>query len=549
MPNLEHVSPVMSQAATFEGLGQNPFRIFGLRVDLGSKELTEAIKDLRIQMELGAELPHAFALATLEEGMLAQANQRLRDPVQRICDECFWFWPMDLGAQDDALDLIANGDKAGAKAAWKEFHGHPDWGPIAAHNLAILGLYESGTDSTELGDLGKNSLEFLDSPASVNRLKARLRTIDDPRLPRNSARAILDDVRRAMVANQIHTGLDRLAQGDTIRGNRNLRCAKTIADDEDLLGSIAEEALESDFRRLETKIEIDDEKAKDADWKAIAQDTQQLIDRLKPFTGLASRAEIIGNNAAKKLRNISIHTHNVKKNRKKALQIAEVAYKLASGEMLGRIKEDIKIVKEVIEAEECEAAFEPIRLRIEALNESSDTGRLTTEGRSILNALNAKVDGGKSKEWAVDLYRNLGWLIRGKAIKANNEQHDANSARLLVYLGQEVVKEGESRQMDLNELRLKLQQDAITLAQNAVQPRATARPQRYPSGHVNEDDAYPSPPRRFVPPPIYRAPQTQSSSSSCLIPLVAILCLTGAAGYAAPMVLQTAQTFLKTLLP
>jgi hypothetical protein len=33
------------------------------------------------------------------------------------------------------------------------------------------------------------------------------------------------------------------------------------------------------------------------------------------------------------------------------------------------------------------------------------------------------------------------------------------------------------------------------------------------------------------------------------IPLVAILCLTGAAGYAAPMVLQTAQTFLKTLLP
>jgi hypothetical protein len=54
MPNLEHVSPVMSQCATFEGLGQNPFRIFGLRVDLGSKELTEAIKGLRIQMELGA---------------------------------------------------------------------------------------------------------------------------------------------------------------------------------------------------------------------------------------------------------------------------------------------------------------------------------------------------------------------------------------------------------------------------------------------------------------------------------------------------------------
>jgi hypothetical protein len=102
--------------------------------------------------------------------------------------------------------------------------------------------------------------------------------------------------------------------------------------------------------------------------------------------------------------------------------------------------------------------------------------------------------------------------------------------------------------MDLNELRLKLQQDAITLAQNAIQPRPSTRPVRAPYRvHVNEDDSYP-PPRRFVPPPLYQAPQTQSSSS-CLIPLVAILCLTGAAGYAAPMVLQTAQTFLKTLLP
>jgi hypothetical protein len=547
MPNLEHVSPVMSQAATFEGLGQNPFRIFGLRVDLSSKELTEAIKDLRIQMELGAELPHAFALATLEEGMLAQANQRLRDPVQRICDECFWFWPMDLGAQDDALDLIANGDKAGAKAAWQEFHGHPDWGPIAAHNLAILGLYESGSDSTELGDLGKNALEFMDSVASVNRLKARLRTIDDPRLPRNSARAILDEVRRAMVANQIHIGLDRLAQGDSIRGNRNLRCAKTIADDEELLGSIAEEAFESDFRRLESKADLDIEKAKDADWKGLAQDTQQLIDRLKPFASLASRAEIIGNNAAKTLRSISIYTYNKKAKRKKALQIAEAAYKLASGELLQRIEDDMKTVKEGIEAEDCEATFEPIRLRVEALDDVTDTDRLTSEGRSILETLNTAVDSGKPKKWAEVLYRNLGWLLRGKAIKANNELRDPDAARSLVYLAQNVVKNSESRGMDQNELRLKLTQDAITLAQNAVQPRPTARPVRAAyREHVNEDDAYP--PRRFVPPPLYQAPPTQSSGS-CLLPFVALLCLTGAAGTAAPLALQTAHTLLKTLLP
>lgn len=544
MPNLEHVSPVMSQCATLEGLGLNPFRLFGLRVDLTSKELDHAIKDLRVQMEFGAELPHAFALGTVEATTLMQANQRLRDPVQRLCDECFWFWPMDMGQQDVALDLIASGDKAGAKAAWKESLDHPEWGPLAAHNLAILGLYESFDDSTELAGFGASAKQFLESSACVNRLKARLRTIDDPRLPRNAARAIMDEMKRAMAANQVRIGLDRLAQGDSIRGNRNLRCARTIADDEELLGVIAEEALESDFRRLESKADLDIEKAKDAEWKSLAEDTLQLIDRLKPFTALASRAEIIGNNAAKTLRSISIYTYNKKDDRKKALQIAEIAYKLASGELLDKIKEDIKTVKEGVEAEECEAAFEPIRLRIEALNESSDTGRLTTEGRSILNALNAKVDGGKSKQWAAGLYRNLGWLIRGKAIKANNELRDANSARLLVYLAQEVVKDGESRQMDLNELRLKLQQDAITLAQNAVQPRPTR------NTGVPYVGSVPSPARtRRYEPPVYQAPQTHSSGSSCLIPLVAILCLTGAAGYAAPMVLQSAHTFLKTLLP
>jgi hypothetical protein len=36
---------------------------------------------------------------------------------------------------------------------------------------------------------------------------------------------------------------------------------------------------------------------------------------------------------------------------------------------------------------------------------------------------------------------------------------------------------------------------------------------------------------------------------SCLIPIVAILCLTGAAGYAAPAAIRTFNHLIKTLLP
>ena len=548
MPNLEHVSPVMAQAATLEGLGLNPFRLFGLRVDLTNKELDQAIKDLRIQMELGAELSHAFALGTVEVSTLIQANQRLRDPVQRLCDECFWFWPMDMGQQDAALDLIATGDKAGAKTAWKEFLGHPDWGPIASHNLAILELFESFDDSTDLSRFASNAKDFLGNAVCSNRLKARLRTIDDPRLPRNSGPAILRELRRAMAGNQIRIGLDRLTQGDTVRGNRNLRCARTIADDEELTGTLAEEALESDFRRLEAKAELNVEKAKDAEWKSLAQETHQLIDRLKPFPSLEGRGKIIGNHSARTLRGIFIYAYNEKNQRKKALQIAEVARKLAYDDFLQKLEDDIKAIKEGVEDEASDAAYGAIKTRIDALDGSSDTSRLTSEGRSILSALNAAVDSGQPKARADILYCNLGWLIRGKAIKANNEQRDAEAARTLIYLAQDVVKNSESRGLVQNELRLKLQQDAITLAQNAVQPRPTARPQRYPSGHVNEDDSYPYPPRRFVPPPLYQAPPTQSSGS-CLLPFVALLCLTGAAGTAAPSALHNLQNLIKLFLP
>lgn len=511
MPNLEHVSPVMSQCATHEGLRQNPFRIFGLRVDLTSKELAEAIKDLSIQMEFGAELPHAFTLGAVDASILSQANQRLRDPVQRLCDECFWFWPMDMGQQDVALDLIANGDKAGAKAAWREFLGHPEWGPIASHNLAVLELYESFEDPTALERFGANAKDFLASDAIVNRVKARLRTIDDPRLPRNSAPAILAELRHAMTANQVRIGLERIAQGDTVRGKRHIRCSRSIADSEELLGSIVEEELAVELRRLEAKSSISIETATDAEWNSLAEETLSTIERLQTFPSLESRAQILGNNSAKTLRLISIHTYNEKKNRKRALAIALKAQKLAYGELLQKINEDIKTVKEGIENEKSEVVFDPIATRINKLNETTHHLLLAIAAKEILEAINKAVDEGHSKQRADVLYHNLGWALRGQAVDIFNNRNDLNLARTLVGLANEVVRESARRGLPQDELRNKLRLDSAALDRNAM--------------------------------------ASSQSSGSCLIPLVAILCLTGAAGYAAPAAIQSVNQLIKTLLP
>jgi len=443
---------------------------------------------------------------------MVQANQRLRDPVQRICDECFWFWPMDIGTNDVALDLIASGDKAGAKAAWKEFIGHPEWGPIASHNLAILDLYESFDDSTELDGLGTNAKAFLVNSVCINRIKSRLRTIDDPRLPRNSASGILEEMRCAMTVNQIRIGLERISQGDTVRGRRNIRCAGIIADNKELLGRIAETELGSELRRLETKNKLNIESATNDEWMNLAQEALKVIERMQHFSVLESQSQIVGNNTARVLRDISIHLYNKKNNRKKALQVAELARVLASGDLLQKINDDIITVKEGIEGEQDSNVFNPIHTRIENLSNFSphNCGALA---RSILREINAAVNTGHSKKRADVLYHNLGWALRSKAIDSNNKYSDATTARQLLNLAEEVVRDSETRGLNQSELKYKLMQDSATLSEIASVSRR------------------------------------QASAGNCLVPLVAILCLTGAAGYAAPIAIHGVQNLITALLP
>ena len=535
MPNLEHISPVMSQSATLEGLRQNPFRIFGLRVDLTSKELSEAIKDLSIQMELGAELTHAFALAAVDATVLAQANQRLRDPVQRLCDECFWFWPMDMGAQDVALDLIANGDKNGAKEAWREFLGHPEWGPIASHNLAILHMYESFEDSMELEKYGLSATDFLSSDICVGRIKARLRTLDDPRLPRNSAEAIKEQLRDSMAAYQVRVGFERIWDEDNVRGHRNIRCARNIAGGEEALGSVIGDFLENDFRRLEAKCSVSTENATEADWRSLAEETLRIITLIQPFPSLANRIEVIGNNAARKLRSISIHTYNDKDQRKKALEIAELAHKLAYGEVLKKINEDISAVKSGIFEEECEASFGPIMQHMKSVEESFMMRWVISEGRSLLAALNAAVDEGKPKDRASRIYNNLGWLIRGKAIHANNTHHDAGTARILIFLALEVVNHSESRGLPQDELKLRLEDDCVALGITREQLRKSRESQANARSAAERSRAAGSNQPGAVP------------KGSCLIPIIVTLCLTGATAYAVPSAIHNINILIKTI--
>jgi hypothetical protein len=321
----------------------------------------------------------------------------------------------------------------------------------------------------------------------------------------------MDEMRHAMAANQIRLGLERIAQGDPVRGNRNIRCARNIADNEELLGNITEEELSSEFRRLEAKAAINVEKATDAEWISLAEDTLKTIARMRPFPSLETRAQIVGNNSAKTLRLISIHAYNERKDRRKALEIATKASELAHGELLQKITDDIKTVKEGIDNEKDDKVFDPIHKRIETLSTSADCSIVANDARAILGLINAAVKVGLSRKRSDVLYHNLGWSLRSRAIDAYNLRSNIGEARLFICIAEEIIRASEKNGIRQDELKNKLREDSAALDRNAV--------------------------------------ASGQSGGSCLIPLVAILCLTGAAGYAAPKAIQSVQHIIQNLLP
>jgi hypothetical protein len=119
----------------------NAFRVTGLAVDAGSREIAQQISALRHRLGAAAD-PKPDALsgelpATLEQ--LRDAEHRLRSPEHRLIDEIFWFWPVaESGSTSDAaLHAVAAGDYAAAEKIWKNLATHPEQGIFAVHNLAV----------------------------------------------------------------------------------------------------------------------------------------------------------------------------------------------------------------------------------------------------------------------------------------------------------------------------------------------------------------------------------------------------------------------------
>jgi hypothetical protein len=206
-----------ARAAFFTRVGpelyrENPFRVAGLPIDAGARDIRRRSEELQIKAKIGAGPGSGSALLPLDPPpdleTAQEAIQRLRDPLRRLEDELFWFWPShnaaSKGVRDEALEALRAGDTDRAEELWTS-PGPGRATAVAAHNLAVLaharaldaGVRGLGPAGEALWEKAlRNWRAVLDNDAFWDLVAARVREADDPRLGPGSA----DELRERLPA-------------------------------------------------------------------------------------------------------------------------------------------------------------------------------------------------------------------------------------------------------------------------------------------------------------------------------------------------------------
>lgn len=174
---LEQVGPEIYRA--------NPFRLLGLPVLAGPRDVAKRADQLKLAAEFGVgDDVWSFGPAeVLPAEQIRTAAQALKEPAERLVLELFWFWGDSFPDEADgdlALEHLALGETAAAVEIWQ---GSAMQGRLAGlHNLAVyyhmqaleLELQESPAEE-ELIQLWFKALRFWEKISGNDELWSRLR--------------------------------------------------------------------------------------------------------------------------------------------------------------------------------------------------------------------------------------------------------------------------------------------------------------------------------------------------------------------------------------
>ncbi|MFC0622995.1 hypothetical protein [Kribbella deserti] len=179
---------------------RNAFRLSGLPVDATARQMRRRGDEVQAAERLGLPVQTTAGVLPLDPPPDAEAVRaailRLRDPVQRLVEELFWFWPSPSDGQDT--------DEA--RRTWlalaHDGSGDADVRVAAKHNLAVLELALALEPPLDL-DRWLVTYEWwkkaLNEGGFERWIERRIKALDDPRLSPAMAARLAKEVPVALV--------------------------------------------------------------------------------------------------------------------------------------------------------------------------------------------------------------------------------------------------------------------------------------------------------------------------------------------------------------
>ncbi len=223
----EKFTNLLTDHACLDLYRENGCRRLGLRVPVDPRGLSRRFEEIRVALELGQGIG-GWAFAPGEQTPIEElrtAMRNLQEPMRRLLDEFFWFWPMSYPniGDDVAMDAFMSGDTATATTIWSEAAGRGD--AVGWHNLAVyqhlLALeWLDSNDTVVLAGLWRDAVDYwhrvIADTGVWSRVTTRIGAMNDPQLPVSTAgllRAGLPDL-----LARIHAGaaMHKAGQGDDV---------------------------------------------------------------------------------------------------------------------------------------------------------------------------------------------------------------------------------------------------------------------------------------------------------------------------------------------
>jgi len=217
----------------------NAFRILNLPVTASPKEISARVRQLDLKDKYGVNeqqiIGDFFLNSTQDSHSRREAQQRLLDPELRFIDEFFWFWSLSLDSSidsDEALIAMKEGEISAALSIWERRELEESEANVSKHNLAVL--YHAMALDIEYTESKENQVSaerikekrayweksfsrwhtLLDDEGFWNRVRQRIRLLDDPRLTSDTVHRIREGLPAALLSVNAQLAVEAVEMND-----------------------------------------------------------------------------------------------------------------------------------------------------------------------------------------------------------------------------------------------------------------------------------------------------------------------------------------------